>query len=110
MKEQVKDRAAEKKRGLIMVMVMTLLFAAVISIGGMAGKQMQTDLEARRTESVKEAVLSAALQCYAIEGAYPSGLDYLEEHYGVMVNHGRYIVSYDCFAENEPPEVMVLPR
>ena len=68
------------------------------------------DMEQRRVDSVQAAVMSAARECYAVEGIYPRDLEYLENHYGLVLNHRRYIVSYECFASNEAPEVRVLKR
>ena len=56
------------------------------------------------------AVLQAAVQCYAVEGSYPASLDYLEENYGLLVNHDRFIVTYEAFASNLMPQVNVLER
>ena len=56
------------------------------------------------------AVLDAAMQCAAVEGAYPARLSYLEEHYGLIVNHQDYAVTYEAFASNVPPSVVVVPR
>ena len=52
----------------------------------------------------------AAMQCAAVEGAYPARLSYLEEHYGLIVNHQDYAVTYEAFASNVPPSVVVVPR
>ena len=50
--------------------------------------------EAQSAASVRTAVLDAAMQCAAVEGAYPARLSYLEEHYGLIVNHQDYAVTY----------------
>ena len=50
------------------------------------------------------------MQCYAVEGSYPASLDYLEENYGLLVNHDRFIVTYEAFASNLMPQVNVLER
>lgn len=68
------------------------------------------DLETRRQDSIRGAVLRAASQCYAVEGVYPDSLNYLEDTYGLLINHNKYIVSYDCYASNRPPKVQVLKR
>lgn len=60
--------------------------------------------------AIREAVLRSAVQCYAVEGAYPESLAYLEEHYGLTVNHRDFIVTYEVFASNRLPEVQVLVR
>ena len=57
-----------------------------------------------------QSALSAAMQCAAVEGAYPASLKYLEEHYGLIVNHSDYAVTYEAFASNVPPSVVVVPR
>ena len=33
-----------------------------------------------------------------------------EEHYGVVVNDDDYVVSYESFADNVMPTVVVTPR
>ena len=48
-----------------------------------------------------------ARQCYVIEGAYPQDLRYQEENYGLAVNHEEYLIVYNAFAENLPPEIRV---
>lgn len=65
---------------------------------------------AQSAVSVRNAVLESAMQCAAVEGAYPASLDYLEEHYGLIVNHADYVVTYEAFAANQPPSVEVRPR
>ena len=34
-------------------------------------------------ESLKEAVIKGAVQCYSVEGRYPESLSYMEKHYGL---------------------------
>lgn len=65
---------------------------------------------AQSAASVRTAVLDAAMQCAAVEGAYPARLSYLEDHYGLVVNHEDYAVTYEAFASNVPPSVVVVPR
>ena len=60
--------------------------------------------------AVRDTVLDAAMQCCAIEGAYPSSLDYLEREYGLRVNHDDYVITYEAFAGNVMPSVVVVPR
>lgn len=67
-------------------------------------------LEDSGTEAIRAAVQRSALQCYAVEGVYPSSLEYLEENYGLQVNHEDYYVSYEAFASNMPPTVRVVLR
>lgn len=57
-----------------------------------------------------QAVLRSAVECYCVEGAYPESLGYLEENYGLNVNHRDFIVTYEVFASNVAPDVRVLVR
>ena len=68
------------------------------------------DIRAGSVASIREAVLRAAAQCYAVEGAYPPSLSCLEENYHRVINHRDFIVSYEAFASNLPPDVRVLVR
>ena len=51
----------------------------------------------------------ACIQCYAIEGRYPPSVEYLEENYGIQIDHDKYNVFYDGFASNIMPEITVIP-
>lgn len=62
------------------------------------------------TETVREAVKNAALTCYAVEGAYPDDVSYLEEHYGLSYDEENYYVRYEAFAANQLPEIRVMER
>lgn len=58
--------------------------------------------------SLRSAVLSAADQCAAVEGAYPASLDRLVEDYGIRFDPDVYDVRYEAFADNVPPTVEVV--
>lgn len=60
--------------------------------------------------SLRNAILNSAKQCASIEGSYPSSVKYLEEHYGLVINHENYSVTYEVFAENVMPSVVVIAR
>ncbi|MCI9338762.1 MAG: hypothetical protein HFH93_14720 [Lachnospiraceae bacterium] len=68
------------------------------------------DMDEESVRAVKAAVERCALQCYVVEGAYPSGLSYLTENYGLQINEKEFYVSYDIFASNVPPAVKVIRR
>lgn len=74
------------------------------------GRRALHTLDQQSATSVKAAVLRSAMQCYAVEGVYPTDLTYLEEHYGLIVNHNRYIIVYEAFSSNLLPEVSVLAK
>ena len=60
--------------------------------------------------SVRNAILNSAKQCCAIEGTYPPSLAYLEKNYGLVVNRSDYAITYEVFADNVMPNVVVLAK
>lgn len=63
--------------------------------------------EEERFEILADAIVRSAVQCYAIEGFYPPSIKYLEDNYGLVVDHDKYVVSYSIFASNIMPDVEV---
>ena len=68
------------------------------------------EMEEEAIASIRSAVQQSALQCYVIEGVYPSNLAYLQENYGLRINTEAYIIAYDAYAENQMPSVKVVKR
>ena len=77
------------------------LFAVMLLLGSLSVNTQETDL-------IRDAVRSAALTCYAVEGAYPSDVEYLRENYGLSYDAKCYAVDYDAFASNLMPEIRVV--
>ena len=100
----------EKKarRRLAAVWVIVAIIAVVLIIPAAVSARKEETQESVR--SITETVQERALQCYEIEGAYPSSLSYLEENYGLTLNQEDYLVVYKPVAENLPPEVRVIER
>ena len=98
-------------RARLITAAVLLAVLALAVLGLMLGsRQVGRDLDTASAQALRQAVLQAAVQCYAVEGSYPASLDYLEENYGLMVNHDRFIVTYEAFASNLMPQVNVLER
>jgi hypothetical protein len=64
----------------------------------------------KRAQEIKTTIMSNVAQCYALEGKYPSDLEYLEDHYGLQLDHKNYSYHYDIFASNIFPNVRVFPK
>ncbi len=98
-----------RRSGLI---VTTALFAAVIlsmSILVFRGlDSFGTDSSDQRIGALREAVVRSAAECYALEGSYPQGVEYLERHYGLQVDRKNFIVHYVYNGANIAPDIMVL--
>ena len=96
--------AVKKKRGwLLLLLLVLVVLAAIFFLRKNAGR----DLSAESAAAIQAAVERSALQCYVVEGVYPPDLDYLESHYGLQINTDDFYVTYDAFASNLPPTVIV---
>lgn len=84
--------------------------AVVLGIYLQAVRVSGPNLEEEGAKALKAAVERCALQCYVVEGAYPVNVEYLEENYGLQVNHRDFYINYDAFASNLPPDVRVTGR
>lgn len=65
-----------------------------------------SDGESRRM--TEESIRKALVNCYAIEGVYPTKVDYLENNYGVIIDHDRYSVRFDALGGNIMPAVELI--
>lgn len=98
-----------KRHAIAIASAVVVCVLMVLAIGLFSASQQHADT-ANARQQIKQAVLDSASQCYAIEGSYPSDTAYLEEHYGLQINHDRFIVSYQTIGGNTVPNVEVLVR
>ena len=54
-----------------------------------------------------QAIERAVMQCYALEGAYPPDLQYLEDNYGLIIDENKYVYLYEPVAGNIHPIIGV---
>lgn len=104
--QTIRDIRRRRRRRVTAALVACALAVAVAAGYGAVGDSLREQGAA----AVRDSVLDAALQCCAVEGAYPSTLDHLEREYGLRVNHDDYVITYEAFAGNVMPSVVVVPR
>ncbi len=78
----------------------------VILLLGLSTTQNESNQEGLRI--VEESITRSVVSCYAIEGFYPSSLEYLQEYYGLSIDESKYYVQYTIFASNIMPVVTVI--
>lgn len=91
-----------------LVMPFCMIAAAgilLVAVGNVSSRQ-----EAESLKQMQDSIQKAVLNCYAIEGSYPATIDYMEEHYGLQIDHDRYDVFYEIFADNVMPEITVVSK
>lgn len=94
----------------IQLVVMLLASVMLILIVFTSLSQYETRYNTIETERIKETVERYAIQCYATEGAYPPDIEYLTEHYGLVIDLDKYIYEYEPVAENIKPSVQIFVR
>lgn len=87
-----------------------LALVAALVLGSFAFGAVNKALREQGEVSVRNAILDSAKQCCAVEGSYPSTLSYLENNYGLVINRSDYAITYDMFADNVMPDVVVLAK
>jgi hypothetical protein len=87
-----------------------LFFGAMILALVVLTQFVARDSASQRRQQVENAIQRALILCYAQEGFYPAKLDYLIEHYGVVVDPNTYFVYYKTFGANIRPDVTVYER
>lgn len=85
----------------VIILAAALIFSSAAA--GLDSKKAQHD-----KENLEQTLNRAAVACYAIEGAYPPSVEYLEAHYRVRIDKERYTVKYELYASNLMPSITVL--
>jgi hypothetical protein len=88
-----------------------LVIALVCAVFYLSSNRLSSNLLDSQAQFVADNVRRSAVQCYAIEGRFPTtedGAAYLEEHYGLAIDHRRYIVYYESMGDNLIPQIHVV--
>lgn len=97
------DKKRKMRRWLLPAALMVLAVVLCLML-----PRISRQIKENSRDAIRDAVLRSAMDCYTVEGVYPQNLEYLEQHYGLRLNHRDFIVSYEVFASNQPPSVLVL--
>ena len=84
---------------------LTMLLLA-LAIAAVAATQKQMAAESLRL--TEESVRRAAVQCYALEGAYAADLQYLIDNYGIRPDTSRFVVHYMFVGDKLLPDITVI--
>ena len=101
------DRGKQVRRWLPAAGLLLAGFAGAVL---MVARGILPGASGQSRELIEKAVRRSAVQCYAIEGAYPVSLEDLEERYGLRVDQERWMVDYRYVADNLSPDITVIQR
>lgn len=97
-----------RRRTLVRALAVSLaVFALVVSGAILLLNYIGNASDEGQIAIVRDAVRGALTTCYAVEGAYPTSIDYLVENYGLAYDESRFFITYDAFASNVYPDIMV---
>ena len=85
---------------LLLVAILGFFLSALSNLNDGRGQEDKKQLESALTR--------AAVACYAVEGAYPPNVQYLEDNYGIQINKTLYTVKYEVIASNLMPDITVI--
>lgn len=102
--ERTYEEISRQTRRRVVIAIIALVLCVVVALAVQASVRIS---RAQAVASVQESVVTAAMQCAAVEGSYPSSLAHLEDHYGLVIDHDHYLVYYEWVGDNIPPTVTV---
>ena len=87
----------------------------LLSILWIAGFVIAVNRLEQNTAEEQKKALEAAIErnitsCYALEGMFPPGLDYMKQHYGLSYDEQLFFVDYRPIAANIRPDYIVIER
>lgn len=100
-------RLYSKQRNTIYI-VAFILFLFVLGMLLYATITMKQDTLDFQKETVEKNIQRACVECFVLEGRYPSSLDYLQEQYGFTYNKDLFFIDYRPVAENIMPDITII--
>ncbi|MCL2638848.1 MAG: hypothetical protein FWD48_10830 [Oscillospiraceae bacterium] len=102
---------SKKRKSSLPALIITLVLFAAIAVFVLAVlSRAAASSEEEALRAVEENIIRAVVSCYAYEGIYPDGVEYLEEHYKLVINRSKYLVFYDKIGDNLMPNIRVTRR
>ena len=86
-----------------------VLFFGILMFFLVSLKNVSSDIDDNELVTLRKSIDRAIVNCYAIEGAYPENIEYIEDNYGVVIDHEKFFVVYNILGPNVRPDVMVAP-
>lgn len=107
MKNLKKEKSGSWKQGILFP---CSIFFVVLVAGIVGGLYFEHMSNMQNIDLLRQSIRKAVVQCYAIEGAYPPDVEYIEENYGLEYNQEKYFIDYEIFASNVMPNIEVYEK
>lgn len=96
------------RKTLTIILMVALIVTVIYGVWSMAESLERTQNQ-ETLAATENAIVRSAVQCYALEGQYPTGIKYLEDNYGLALDREKYIYHYESIGANMVPVVKVFP-
>jgi hypothetical protein len=100
----------KRKSALPALLITIALFAAIAVFAFVVLDRAAASSEEEALNAVRESITRAILSCYAYEGVYPDSIEYLEQHYNLIIDRDRYLIFYSKIGDNLMPNIQVSRR
>ena len=100
----------EKILPAVKVILVPVAIICIVMVFFTAMNNLNSNQTDEGKDQLETSIRRACAACYAVEGFYPPSLDYIQEHYGVLVDSKNYNVFYDVFSENLMPDITVIQK
>lgn len=102
-------KSKHEAKSIASIILIVVLAVFIIYCVWYAADMLQRSQDQEALAATENAIIKSAVQCYALEGQYPTGLAYLEENYGLTLNREKYVYHYESIGANMVPVVKVYP-
>jgi len=99
-----KKTAGTLKMIAFVAVVIVAVYLVFVGLGNLSNTQDDKQLEIAR-----DAIMKAAVQCYALESQFPQSLQYLVDNYGLTLDETKFVYHYRVIGSNMVPEIKVFP-
>ena len=101
---------SKKKQSSVTAFLPALFFALLLGCFVLFSDSFSKSNLQQEKQILQDALKRSVIQCYALEGAYPINLRYLEEHYGLTYSKEHFFVDYQYIGSNLYPDITIIER
>ncbi len=92
------------------VFIFLAICAVVIGVFTSSVNSFSRDNRQRQEQILSSALNRRITHCYATNGTYPRGLDYIKENYGLTYDENKFFVDYHISGANIYPDVTIIQK
>lgn len=103
-------KAAKKNTASIKIIAMIVTFIVIILVCVYTTDSLSRKNIDTQKSTIENALMTATIQFYALEGYYPANLTELLSDYPIVYDEDRFFIDYQPVAANIMPDISVIIR